>query len=77
MRNLDGYQEAMLEWIRKAVIHSQTAHGRVVNTITLPITIWENLGRPMRLDGMRVIPFDNPCDDPKICVGITPDELKF
>ena len=70
---MDPYTSTMLEWIRFRVIHAQTHHGSVVNTLIIPTSTWENLGRPMTLDGLRLIPFDDSCKDLQIWVGNMPE----
>ena len=73
----DPYTATMLEWIHVRIIHTETHHGGHPNTLLIPISIWENMGRPMRIEGLRVIPFTDLCKKPIIWVGNTPEELKL
>ena len=73
----DPYTIASMEWIEKHILHARTNHSGNLNTVMFPVAMWENMGRPMRLFGLRVIPFDDACKDPIVWVGTTPEELKL
>lgn len=77
----DEFQVALTDYLRGLIRHACVHHDVRVNAVMIPITIWENAGRPSQLGSkhgpIKVIPFDDASGERSVWVGVIPEGAKL